>query len=133
MNLKEEMAGKIIKGNLNGEQISEQWINVNNAIMIAEKYGDDIRSQLEPLVRQLVAFNHFLCEFHEDAKRTRNEIALCKDLKKAQELAMFEWPVVQGSIFNLDIYKIGEMELDRKDGDIQKAIKYMLQLSNQSA
>lgn len=36
----ELMKGKIVKGNLNGEKIAEQWINVNNAVVIAKKFGD---------------------------------------------------------------------------------------------
>ena len=39
MNLEKVMAGKIIKGNLNGKKIAEQWINVNDAILIAKKYA----------------------------------------------------------------------------------------------
>lgn len=39
-----EMYGKIIKGILNGEQVSEQWINVNNAVFIAKKYMAKVES-----------------------------------------------------------------------------------------
>ena len=39
MELEKEMVGKIIKGNLNGEKIAEQWINVNTAIAIAKRYA----------------------------------------------------------------------------------------------
>ena len=39
-----EMYGKIIKGMLNGEQVSEQWINVNNAVFIAKKYMAKVES-----------------------------------------------------------------------------------------
>ena len=31
------MVGKIIKGNLDGQKVAEQWINVNNAILIAKQ------------------------------------------------------------------------------------------------
>ncbi|MCK9544271.1 MAG: hypothetical protein M0R03_19810 [Novosphingobium sp.] len=57
MDLKQAMKGKIIKGNLNGEIISEQWINVNDALLIAEKYAHYISSQLEPQVIHTVADN----------------------------------------------------------------------------
>ncbi|MCK9543760.1 MAG: hypothetical protein M0R03_17205 [Novosphingobium sp.] len=32
-----KMVGKIIKGNLDGQKVAEQWINVNNAILIAKQ------------------------------------------------------------------------------------------------
>jgi len=41
-NLEKKMTGKIIKGNLNGEKIAEQWINVNNAILIAKQYAEEL-------------------------------------------------------------------------------------------
>jgi hypothetical protein len=35
--IKMRMVGKIIKGNLDGQKVAEQWINVNNAILIAKQ------------------------------------------------------------------------------------------------
>lgn len=35
--IENKMSGKIIKGNLNGQEVAEQWINVNNAILIAKQ------------------------------------------------------------------------------------------------
>jgi hypothetical protein len=45
--LKESMTGKIIKGILNGEQVSEQWINVNDALLIAQNYGYEVKKWIE--------------------------------------------------------------------------------------
>jgi len=42
MNLEKKMTGKIIKGNLNGEKIAEQWINVNNAMLIAKQFAEEM-------------------------------------------------------------------------------------------
>ena len=92
-----------------------------------------ISRQAETEVRQLVAFVKFLCQYHTEAKEIRNIIALSTSLKEAQELAMFEYPIVQGSVFNWDIQKIGTLKFKTEEGDIQKAIEYLTELSNQSA
>ena len=53
MDLKKQMYGKIIKGTLNGEKVAEQWINVNNAVLIAEQYADWKVSQVDkPVIRK---------------------------------------------------------------------------------
>lgn len=91
-------------------------------------------SQLEPLVMQLAAFIYFLCQYHEDAKKSRNKIALASTLEEAREAAMFDYPVAQGIEFNMDIYKIAQAKLNlNENGNIQKAVEYMLKLSSQSA
>ena len=104
-----------------------------NILRAMEEYANQV-GQIEPLVMQLAAFIHFLCQYHEDAKESRNKIALASTLKEARETAMFDYPVAQGIEFNMDIYKIAQAKLDiNKNGNIQKAVEYMLKLSSQSA
>lgn len=123
---------------MHNKKINNYWVcnqdepyaeQVKNLIL-----SDGEASQLEPLVMQLAAFIHFLCQYHEDAKESRNKIALAPTLKEARETAMFDYPVAQGIEFNMDIYKIAQSKLGlNKNGNIQKAIEYMLKLSSQSA
>lgn len=40
MDIVKEMVGKVIKGNLNGKKVAEQWINVNTAISVAIRYAE---------------------------------------------------------------------------------------------
>ena len=61
--MRSEMVSRIIKGELNGERIAGQWINVNNAVRIAEKFilealALDRIEEIRETVHKEIEINH---------------------------------------------------------------------------